>query len=136
MEHDRSSKDSTAYVLQAKSLPFSVRKSSFSQYIYIFFHHIGSSGAGKSTLLNALCKRLSTDNKCVLSGSVLANNIPYNHTEFTQFANYVMQDDLLMEFLTVKECITFAANLKIHGTEEEKQAIVHDTIKQLKLEHC
>jgi len=29
---------------------------------------------------------------------------------------YVMQDDRLLEALTVKECLDFAANLRIKGT--------------------
>jgi len=47
-----------------------------------------------------------------------------------------MQDDILLETLTVKECIAFAADFKVEGTKEEKADKVMDVIKRLKLERC
>jgi len=32
-----------------------------------------------------------------------------------------MQDDVLLETMTVRECLEFAANLKTKGTEKDKE---------------
>lgn len=47
-----------------------------------------------------------------------------------------MQDDILLETMTVKECFQFAANLKTIGTNEEKNKKVVEMVKNLKLERC
>ncbi|EAR86576.2 ABC-2 family transporter protein (macronuclear) [Tetrahymena thermophila SB210] len=97
---------------------------------------LGSSGAGKTTLLNILCQRVQNSSTQVLKGDILANNIAYSADQFTQFASYVMQDDILLEALTVKECFQFAANLKTTGTAEQKSKKVEEITKMLKLEKC
>jgi ABC-type multidrug transport system ATPase subunit len=60
---------------------------------------MGASGAGKTTLLNMLACRIQSKN---VNGSITANHSPYNFDNFGDFANYVMQQDLLMETLTVR----------------------------------
>ncbi|KAL4437737.1 hypothetical protein ABPG74_012412 [Tetrahymena malaccensis] len=97
---------------------------------------LGSSGAGKTSLLNILCKRIQNKTDQILSGEVLANNSPYTSNQFTQFASYVMQDDILLEALTVKECLQFAVNLKTVGNQLQKAQKVEEIIKILKLERC
>lgn len=52
---------------------------------------------------------------------MLANNKEYDEFNFSLFAAYVMQDDRLFETLTVKECIEFAANLRVIGDETLKR---------------
>jgi len=47
-----------------------------------------------------------------------------------------MQNDLLMQTLTVYETLTFAANLTINASELEKIKLVDDLVKNLKLENC
>jgi ABC-type multidrug transport system ATPase subunit len=74
---------------------------------------MGASGAGKTSLLNILCKRISTNKNINLSGNVCANNENYDFESFSQFAGYVMQDDLLLETMTVRECFDFVAKLKL-----------------------
>ena len=49
------------------------------------------------------------------------NGVPYKQEDFGDFANYVMQQDILMETLTVRETLELAANLKLNLSEEEKQ---------------
>ncbi|EWS75885.1 ABC-2 family transporter protein (macronuclear) [Tetrahymena thermophila SB210] len=97
---------------------------------------LGTSGAGKTTLLNILCQRIQNKPDQILSGKVLANNLPYTSNQFTQFASYVMQDDILLEALTVKECLQFAVNLKTVGNQQQKTQKVEEIIKILKLERC
>ncbi|KAL4474978.1 hypothetical protein ABPG74_001674 [Tetrahymena malaccensis] len=97
---------------------------------------LGPSGSGKTSLLNLLCHRIKQTKKVHFSGEICANRISYDSNQFPKFASYVMQDDILMETMTVKECLQFAANLKTAGTQEQKDALVHDIIRSLKLERC
>ena len=50
----------------------------------------------------------------------MANNVEYDYNSFGDFANYVMQTDVLMQTLTVKETLMFAADLRLNRIEEEK----------------
>ena len=75
---------------------------------------MGASGAGKTTLLNVLACRVSTKN---LSGKLYANDLEYNYENFGDFANYIMQNDNLMQTLTVRETLKFAADLKLNITD-------------------
>ena len=72
---------------------------------------MGASGAGKTTLLNVLACRVPKKN---LEGKIYSNNTEYNFDNFGDFANYVMQSDVLMETLNVRETLNFAANLKLN----------------------
>lgn len=76
---------------------------------------MGASGAGKTTLLNVLACRVPNKN---LQGKVHANDLEYNFDNFGDFANYVMQTDVLMQTLTVRETLMFAANLKLNISDE------------------
>lgn len=53
----------------------------------------------------------------------MANGTPYNFHNFGDFANYVMQGDILMETLTVKETLMFAARLKLKSEEEAAERV-------------
>lgn len=47
-----------------------------------------------------------------------------------------MQDDILFEYLTVKECLTFAARLRLYNLPEQEQDIrVMKLIQDLGLTH-
>lgn len=58
---------------------------------------MGSSGAGKTTLLNVISGRISE-----FKGEMHANGKAYSCDNFGNFANYVMQKDVLMQTLTVR----------------------------------
>ena len=55
---------------------------------------------------------------------------------FGDFANYVMQEDLLMATLTVRETLQFAAQLKLDIPEDQRKKIVERIASELKLEKC
>jgi ABC-type lipoprotein export system ATPase subunit len=74
---------------------------------------MGASGAGKTTLLNIISCRIPfvksstvTDSKMKVldkaTGNLLANDTSYDFTSFGDFANYVMQEDVLLQSLTVR----------------------------------
>lgn len=88
---------------------------------------MGASGAGKTTLLNILAGRITE-----FSGSLLANDTPYDFHSFGHFANYVMQGDVMMETMTVRETLEFAARLKI-SSEAQAEERIKLLVKQLKL---
>ncbi|EAR86510.2 ABC transporter family protein (macronuclear) [Tetrahymena thermophila SB210] len=97
---------------------------------------LGSSGAGKTSLLNILTKRIQNSGKQMLEGRVQVNGKEYTADQFSNFANYVMQNDILMETMTVRECLEFAACLKVKGTQQKRDDVVNEVIKLLMLEKC
>ncbi len=62
---------------------------------------MGASGAGKTTLLNVLACRVNHNEE----GKLYANKLQYDYEAFGYFANYVMQTDVLMQTLTVRETL-------------------------------
>jgi ATP-binding cassette, subfamily G (WHITE), eye pigment precursor transporter len=63
---------------------------------------MGASGAGKTTLLNILACRINNTSE---TSKLYANNLEYSYENFGDFANYVMQQDILTETLTVRETL-------------------------------
>jgi len=55
---------------------------------------------------------------------------------FSAFSAYVQQDDILFQTMTVRECLEFAAKLKLPGTTPEKLARVEHIIQELRLTKC
>jgi ABC-type multidrug transport system ATPase subunit len=94
---------------------------------------MGASGAGKTTLLNILSCRVSLQDQ---EGTIMANDAHYNYESFGDFANYVMQADLFIETMTVRETLRFAADLKLVASDDEKDGAVIEIVKSLKLENC
>ena len=97
---------------------------------------MGSSGAGKTSLLNILADRLSLKGKATLSGQIVFNDVvPVNTENFSRYAAYVMQDDILFSHFTVQEALTFAARLKLKTPEEEQDSLVREIIQDLGIYH-
>jgi len=94
---------------------------------------MGASGAGKTTLLNVLACRVPVK---LLEGEMRANETIYNYENFGDFANYVMQSDVLMQTLTVRETLEFAASLKLNLDTEEQKKRIDLLCRKLKLEKC
>lgn len=101
-------------------------------------HYImGASGAGKTTLLNALSGRIRLDKKCRLTGDRTLNDIiPLDSKSFSKFGAYVMQDDMLFEYFTVREALQFAAKLKLSIPDSERNERVNEIINELGLQNC
>lgn len=76
---------------------------------------MGASGAGKTSLLNLISDRASRKNGAKIEGTVLVNNKQeVSQKTFGNIASFVMQDDILFGFLTVRESLTFAARMRLH----------------------
>jgi len=95
---------------------------------------MGSSGAGKTSLLNVLAGR--TDG--IVRGDIFVNGrkLTENHRKFFKhISGYVMQDDVLLSNLTVRETLMFSALMRIPNSvpKEEKIKRVDEAIRELGL---
>ena len=75
---------------------------------------MGASGAGKTSLLNLLSDRIAIKQGSKLTGEVLLNDChPLSQNLFGRYATYVMQDDVIFPYFTIREALRFAARLKL-----------------------
>lgn len=95
---------------------------------------MGASGSGKTSLLNIIADRVMKNSERQISGEIMFNDkVPVTQKSFGQVGGYVMQDDILFSFLTVKEALTFAARLRLRLPEKEQDERVLDLLKNLGL---
>ena len=98
---------------------------------------MGASGAGKTTLLNALSGRIKVSKKATLTGDRTLNDaVDLNKSSFAHFGAYVMQDDMLFEYFTVREAVEFAARLKLTVGPDERRQRIDETLEELGLTQC
>uniref|UniRef100_A0A8C5YZP4 ATP-binding cassette sub-family G member 2-like n=1 Tax=Marmota marmota marmota TaxID=9994 RepID=A0A8C5YZP4_MARMA len=92
---------------------------------------LGPTGGGKSFLLDILAARKDPRG---LSGEVLVNGAPRN-ANFPCESGYVVQDDVVMGTLTVRENLQFSAALRLPTTvtNQEKNERINKVIKNLGL---
>ena len=71
---------------------------------------MGASGAGKTSLMNCLSARVNLTNGNRQDGNIYLNDTAkVNQTLFGNYGAYVMQDDNIFEYFTVREALDFAA---------------------------
>eukprot|EP00826_Nyctotherus_ovalis_P043498 TRINITY_DN4589_c0_g1_i18.p2 TRINITY_DN4589_c0_g1~~TRINITY_DN4589_c0_g1_i18.p2 ORF type:complete len:178 (+),score=19.87 TRINITY_DN4589_c0_g1_i18:267-800(+) len=98
---------------------------------------LGPSGSGKTVLLNIISSRLHPPPNSEYTRNVFVNKRqPLTRDLFGKIGAYVMQDDVLLETLTPLECLAFSANLRLSGTQEEKDRCVMKVIGDLRLDKC
>ncbi|XP_044080485.1 broad substrate specificity ATP-binding cassette transporter ABCG2 isoform X2 [Neovison vison] len=93
---------------------------------------LGPTGGGKSSLLDILAARKDPKG---LSGDVLINGAP-RPANFKCNSGYVVQDDVVMGTLTVRENLQFSAALRLPTTmtSHEKNERINKVIQQLGLD--
>lgn len=101
---------------------------------------IGSSGSGKTSLLNLMAGRMSVAGAKV-SGSTTFNgesNMDRDRDRDRIRTAYVMQEDVLIPTLTVRETLRYSADLRLPPptTREERRVIVEQVIRELGLKEC
>jgi ATP-binding cassette, subfamily G (WHITE), eye pigment precursor transporter len=89
-------------------------------------------GAGKTTLLNYLSDKDPSRN-LRKKGIVTINEISRDKVDYFQYLAYVQQDDILFQTLTVRECLTFAARMRLPKSVNHEER-VNKLIESLKLE--
>ncbi|KAM7366589.1 hypothetical protein PAMP_016020 [Pampus punctatissimus] len=92
---------------------------------------MGATGSGKSSFLDVLAAR---KDPAGLSGEVLIDGAP-QPPNFKCLSGYVVQDDVVMGTLTVRENFTFSAALRLPSSvsQEEKEQKVNKLIQELGL---
>ncbi|KAI1479689.1 P-loop containing nucleoside triphosphate hydrolase protein [Daldinia eschscholtzii] len=95
---------------------------------------LGGSGSGKTTLLNTVAERMFSS-QLSQSGTTTFNGQQGVHS--VRHA-YVMQQDILLPTLTVRETLQYSADLRLPPptTKEERMRIVEEVILELGLKDC
>jgi ABC-type multidrug transport system ATPase subunit len=86
---------------------------------------MGASGSGKTSLLNLISDRVRASDDRMIKGEIKFNDkVDVNQKSFGQVGSYVMQDDVLFSFFTVREALTFAARLRLTVSVAEQDKII------------
>ena len=75
---------------------------------------MGPSGSGKTSLLNALAGRIPA-----LEWTKLTGTISYTGDYSSFRASYIMQDEILFDYLTVKETLQFSVYLNYENISNQ-----------------
>ncbi|XP_056105652.1 broad substrate specificity ATP-binding cassette transporter ABCG2c isoform X1 [Rhinichthys klamathensis goyatoka] len=97
---------------------------------------MGPTGSGKTSLLDVIAGR--KDPKGLKSGQVLVDNAIVT-SDLRLCSAYVVQNDILMGTLTVRENLAFSANLRLSRNEyssSDKEKRVDSVIQELGLKDC
>ncbi|KFA69745.1 hypothetical protein S40285_06007 [Stachybotrys chlorohalonatus IBT 40285] len=95
---------------------------------------VGGSGSGKTTLLNTIAERVNST-RLSQQGTVTFNGDP--SVQSVRHA-YVMQQDILLPTLTVRETLRYSAELRLppSTTAEDRLRVVDEVIRELGLKEC
>lgn len=93
---------------------------------------IGSTGAGKTTLLQLLSGKMFPQN-LAWKGKIEINGEDRSSVGYSRFTAFVQQDDILLENMSVRECLQFAANIKSPGDLETREYHVNELLEELEL---
>ncbi|KAI6780236.1 putative ABC transporter ATP-binding protein/permease-like protein [Emericellopsis cladophorae] len=95
---------------------------------------IGGSGSGKTTMLNTMADRVQSA-RLQNDGTLL-----YNGTDSVESVRhaYVMQQDILLPTLTVRETLRYSANLRLppSTSSEDRTLVVEEVLRELGLKEC
>lgn len=97
---------------------------------------LGGSGSGKTTLLNTIAERMHST-RLARGGTTTFNGVAEG-VHSVRHA-YVMQQDILLPTLTVRETLRYAASLRLPRTvvgREERERVVEEVILELGLKDC
>jgi ABC-type multidrug transport system ATPase subunit len=97
---------------------------------------MGPSGSGKTSTLNILAQRLKLSPGAIFEGEVRANNRSITAANFGKIGAYVWQHDILVQTMTTKELLVFAAKLRTTLDSEDIDDKVTDILQRLGLWNC
>jgi len=131
-QHDTIRVDAVQVTQEVAGGTLLLRNVSFSILPKEFVCIVGGSGAGKSTLLDAI-----SGVRPASHGNVLYNGGDYYATldEFRSLIGYVPQDDIVPTQLTVRQALTFAAELRLppDARADDIKARVSDALDLMEL---
>ncbi|KAL7787470.1 P-loop containing nucleoside triphosphate hydrolase protein [Trichoderma ceciliae] len=95
---------------------------------------IGGSGSGKTTLLNNLAERVVSSRLSQQGLATFNRQVGVNSVRHA----YVMQQDILLPTLTVRETLRYSADLRLpsSASAEDRERIVEEVIRELGLKEC
>ncbi|XP_036403155.1 broad substrate specificity ATP-binding cassette transporter ABCG2c [Megalops cyprinoides] len=97
---------------------------------------MGPTGSGKTSLLDVIAGRKNPNG--LRSGQVMVDNVVVT-SDLKLSSAYVVQDDVLMGTLTVRENLAFSANLRLSRqvySSSDKTMRVNEVIRELGLKDC
>jgi ABC-type multidrug transport system ATPase subunit len=96
---------------------------------------MGPSGAGKTSFMNALCGKAAAYGKT--SGEVLINGKVGDISSIKNVTGFVPQDDIVHEYLTVRENIAFSAALRNRARTRPVtlENITEDVLQVMQIDH-
>lgn len=97
---------------------------------------MGGSGSGKTTTLNIFAQRIGVLAGAKFEGDVKVNNRQLTPSSFGKVGAYVLQDDILVQTMSPRECFTFACQLRTSLDKEEIEFKVEDLLQRLGLWNC
>lgn len=95
---------------------------------------IGGSGSGKTTLLNTMAERVISSRLTQEGVTTFNDQIGVHSVRHA----YVMQQDVLLPTLTVRETLRYSANLRLPPdvSAEDRLRVVEEVIRELGLKEC
>lgn len=96
---------------------------------------MGPSGAGKSSLLSALAGRIQKSSKVKTTGKVSYNKENLTPEQISKISGFVLQEDIFIDFLTVRETLEYSAQLVLQQPEYAQERI-DELITAFGLEKC
>lgn len=95
---------------------------------------IGSSGSGKTSLLNVMAGRMGSTRLNITGSTTFNQDANMAHVR----SSYVMQQDVLIPSLTVRETLQYAADLRLPPpmAKDERRRIAEQVIIELGLKEC
>ena len=98
-----------------------------------FLAIIGASGAGKTTLLNYLSGKMLAYNLYSEGETTINRKSTKESQNYLEFTAFVQQDDVLMETMTVKESLQYAAMLKYSADPKVREERLLELLEELEL---
>ena len=98
-----------------------------------FLAIIGASGAGKTTLLNYLSGKMLAHNLEANGSTTINGKSTKESQNYLEFTAFVQQDDVLMETMTVQECLQYAARFKFSSDPDRRNKRLFELLEELEL---